>query len=273
MVILTKMITNFFLSLFLFCGFVVSSNSAVKADNASVESARAVLTQLAELSKKQALQTKAAQRLLAGEMLKLKISSFGKLTDAPDKVLLLEKNEAVGRFQLFGENNQVTDVYLYLQYNNGWRVSAVRLLALTGIIEQVYFGLKAKPNLTEEERGLLANSKLVLAPDKELKAWFTENRNLLDKLCSVLRAKKNSAAFYVSRDDKQFPEAAELLRKLNLSTASVETNGNIEIVIGGVTDNTVGFIYSSPKTPPKISPSSYIWVEEVATTWYLFRTT
>lgn len=261
------------LSLILISGLFVFSPSLVKAQDASVDGARAVLVQLAELSKKQAVQTEAAQKLLTDEMLRLKIVSFGKLTDTPDKVLLLEKNNAVGRFQLFGENNQITDVYFYLQYNNGWKVSAVRLLALTGIIEQAYLGLKAKPNLTEEEKSLLVNLKLTLAPDKELKTWFAENRQRLDKLSTLLRAKNKNAAFYVNRDDKQFPEAAELLRKLNLSSVNVGAKGDVELIIGGVTDNTVGFSYSPSKTPPKISPSSYIWVEEVAANWYLFRTT
>lgn len=261
------------ISLILIGGLFAFSPSLVKAQDASVDGARAVLVQLAELSKKQAVQTEAAQKLLTDEMLRLKIASFGKLTDTPDKVLLLEKNNAVGRFQLFGENNQITDVYFYLQYNNGWKVSAVRLLALTGIIEQAYLGLKAKPNLTTEEKSLFANLKLTLSPDKELKVWFGENRVTLNKLSVLLQAKSNKTAFYISRDDKQFPEAAELLRKLNLSTASVEVNGNVEFVIGGVTDNTVGFIYSPSKNPPKISPAPYIWVEEVAANWYLFRTT
>lgn len=269
---LVNKILTILLSHILICGLLTFSLSSVIADDASVNSARAVLVQLAELSKKQAIQTEAARKLLTGEMLELKISSFGRLTDTPDKVLLLEKNSAVGRFQLFGENNQITDVYFYLQNDNGWKVSAVRLLALTGIIEQAYLGLKAKPSLTEEEKSLFENFKLTLAPDKELKTWFSGNRMLLDKLCALLRAKSNGA-FYVNRDDKKFPEAAELLRKLNLSTARMEANGNVEIIIGGVTDNTVGFIYSPSKNSPKISPSSYIWVEEVAANWYLFRTT
>lgn len=271
--ILNNKTLTFLSSIIIIFGLHLFSPSPAKADDASVDGARAVLVELAELSKKQAVQTEAAQRLLTGEMLRLKISSFGKLTDTPDKVLLLEKNNAVGRFQLFGENNQITDVYFYLQYGNSWKVGAVRLLALTGIIEQVYLGLKAKPNLTEDEKSQLANLKLTLAPDKELKRWFSENNKPLGKLVALLRTKNSKIAFYVKRDDKQFPEAAELLRKLNLSSASVKANGSIECVIGGVTDNTVGFVYSSSKSVPKISPSSYIWIEEVGTNWHLFRTT
>lgn len=269
---LINKIRNIVLSHIVICVLLSFSPSSVIADNAQVSEARAVLVRLAELSKQQAIQTKEARKLLAGEMLDLKIQSFGKLTDTPDKVLLLEKNSAVGRFQLFGENNQITDVYFYLQNDNGWKVNAVRLLALTGIIEQAYLGLKARPNLTAEEKSLFENFKLTLAPDKELKIWFAGNRMFLDNLCALLRAKSNSA-FYVNRDDKKVPEVAELLRKLNLSTARMEANGDVEIVIGGITDNTVGFIYSPSNTPPKISPSSYIWVEEVAVNWCLFRTT
>lgn len=113
----------------------------------------------------------------------------------------------------------VWSIHFYLQNDGGWKVSSVRLLALTGIIEQAYLGLKAKPNLTEEVRELFENFKLTLAPDKLLKMWFYENGKSLDKLCALLRDKSNGTTFYINRDDKKFPEAAELLRRLNLSTA------------------------------------------------------
>ena len=191
------------------CG-LVPFQTAAKADDASIEGARAVLIQLAELSKQQALQTEAAQKLLTGELLELKISSFGQLTDAPDKVLLLEKNSAVGRFQRFGANTQVTDSYFYLQNDGHWKVNAVRLLALTGIIEGAYLGLKAKPNLTEAEKSLLENFRLTLAPDKEQEV-VSGNSKALENLCGLMLAKSKGAAIYVNNDDKNFPAAAESL--------------------------------------------------------------
>lgn len=260
----------------LVCGLLATQACPVKALDDSIEGAREVMVHLARLSEKRALQTEAARRLMTGEMLGLKIETFGRLTSAPDKVVLLDKTSAVGRFQLTGENNRIVDVYFYLKNEGGWKVSAVRLLALTGIIEQVYAGLKARPNLTYEERDVLENARLTLASDSELKLWFPDNRAALKKLCDLVRAQSGgggAAPFYVGRDDKKYTEAALLLRKLNLSTASLKANGNVELVIGGMTDNTVGFIYSPLNEPPKISPSLYIWVEEVAPNWYLFRTT
>jgi hypothetical protein len=115
-----KKVLNVLLSLVVFCGLFAFSASVVKADDASVEKARAVLVRLIEFSNKQQLRSRAAQELLTGEMLRLNIASF---------------------------------------------------------------------------------------------------------------------------------------------------------VIGGIMDNTVGFVYSPSNKPPQISPSSYIWVEEIAAGWYLFRTT
>jgi hypothetical protein len=267
-----RKIFTFRRSLMLLCGLLIISPSPVLAADASVGEARAVLVQLAAFSRKQALHTAAARKLLAGEMLDLKTSSFGRLTDAPDAVFLLSANNAVGRFQLTGERDQITDVYFYLERAQGWKVHAVRLMALTGMIEQAYLELKAKLNLTEAEKNLSENFKLTLSPDRELKTWFAANRETLDALRASLPAKKGDT-IYVTRDDAKFPQASALLRKLNVSAAGIEANGNVEIVIGGVTDNTVGFIHSPAKTPPPISPSSYIWVEEVAPHWYLFRTT
>jgi hypothetical protein len=263
-----------FLTLFLTAFRTDSSSiSAHQTKDGSLEEARSTLVHLIQLSDKQALRTEEAQRLLVGEMLSLNIPTFGKLTNTPDKMLMLEKNRAIGRVQRFGENNQITDVYFYLQYDGSWKVSEVRLLALTGIIEQLYFALKAKTSLTEEEKNDLANMKLILASDKDLKAWFSENRESLDKLYSLVQSKAGKDQFYIRSEDKQFPEVAMALKKLHLSGMTIETNGNVEMVIGGVTDNVVGFIYSPSKNPPAMSPSSYIWVEEVADKWYLFRTT
>src|SRR5947199_215644 len=117
-----------FLTLFLTAFRTDSSSiSAHQTKDGSLEEARSTLVHLIQLSDRQALRTEEAQKLLVGEMLSLNIPTFGKLTDTPDKMLMLEKNRAIGRVQRFGENNQITDVYFYLQYDGSWRVSEVRL--------------------------------------------------------------------------------------------------------------------------------------------------
>jgi len=258
---------------FLFACSLTSPPVSVEIKDASVEGARAAIVQLIEFSNKQALQTEPARKLLIGEIAQLNISTFGKITDAPDKVLLLEKNRAVARVQLFGNNNHVTDVYFYLQYDGSWKISEVRLLALTGMIEQSYLALQSKQSLNDEEKDDFANLKLTLATDKELAVWLAENRKSLEQLYELVRAKSGKEQFYIRSEDAKFPEVTKLLKNLHLTGLSIEPNGNVEMVIGGVMDNVVGFIYSPTNNPPAINPSSYIWVEEVAARWYLFRTT
>ncbi|HEX3084666.1 MAG TPA: hypothetical protein VHP99_09110, partial [Pyrinomonadaceae bacterium] len=63
------------------------------------------------------------------------------------------------------------------------------------------------------------------------------------------------------------------LKALHFVSIEVDTDGTVEFIIGGVTDNTVGFLYSPANQPPMISSNSYIWVEEVAPRWFIFRTT
>lgn len=247
--------------------------SLPRAQDNSVEGARSVLVQFAELSGQKALQTEAARKILTGELADLKADSFGRLADAPDKILPLDKTRAVGRFQFTGDDNRSEDVYFYLRFENGWKIYALRALALPKFLREYYAILKGKPDLTEEEKRELARLKLLFAPDAELKKWFAENRSRLEKfVVAAAQSKKGKIDFYVGFSDKTSPEAAQL-REMNLSLLSVKTNGNVEIVIGGITDNTVGFLYSPAKTPPAVSTLEYIWVEEIADGWYLFRTT
>lgn len=188
-------------------------------------------------------------------------------------MILLDRETAVARVQWEGERNYVADLYFYLGFSGDWKINAMRRLALTGILEDLYLALKAKKNLTQEEKDTLANVELVLASDKALKEWFLRNRAALDSFCNLIQSKMQSQSLFINSSDKRFPEIAESLKRLHLSGVDAQAGGNVEIVIGGMTDNTVGFICSPARKPPAISPSSYIWVEEIADKWYLFRTT
>ena len=175
------------------------------------------------------------------------------------------------RDQYQGRDDYVADLYFYLTLEDSWKVSAVRRLALTGIIEGAYQYLKSKPTLTAEEKEELANVELLLAPDKALREWFGRNAARMNKLYEKSRGLKPG---YVSEQrDPRSTEIKAQLKALNFATLEVHPDGNVEFVIGGVTDNTVGFLYSPGNQPPKMSPGSYIWIEEIAPKWFLFRTT
>jgi hypothetical protein len=264
---------NRFAIILLFCLLASSFAFAQKTTNRSIEGARATLIQFIQFSNQQALRSERARKLVAGEAARWDTPSFGKLSDAPDKTVLLDKNIAVGRVQWFGENNYVADMYFYLGFDRGWKIASMRRLAITGLVEQLYFELKAKKSLSQEDADTLANVELVLASDKVLKEWFLKNREALAKLNELIGSKVGSESLFINDRDKRFPEIAQSLKHLHLSGVNIQANANVEMVIGGITDNTVGFIYSPSKKPPSIDPSSYIWVEQIANNWYLFRTT
>lgn len=253
--------------IFLSITFAVPAFAQEKAnDNSAV---KATLLRLFELSNKQALQTPEARQLLAGEALEWKMPTFGPLAAAPDKIVLLDAANAVGRIQLIGQDKHVTDFYFYLTMQGSWKVTCMRALALTGIIEGAYQYLKTKPNPTAEEKEELGNYELVLASDESLRQWFAKNAASMNALYEMSRGLKKG----FEEKHPRYEEIKARLKALHFVSIEVDTDGTVEFIIGGVTDNTVGFLYSPANQPPMISSNSYIWIEEVAPRWFIFRTT
>ncbi len=252
----------------LLVGFPLPAFAQEKVDARAA--VKATLLQLFEFSNKQTLQTPEARQLLAGEALDWKMPTFGDLAAAPDKIVLLDGENAVGRIQLHGKR-RVVDLYFYLTGQKGWKVTAVRTLALTGIMEGAYEYLKTKTNLTAEEKEELGNLELLLASDETLREWFGRNAAGMNKIYELTRGQKSG---YLSENDPKSAEIRKQLKSLHFSgVVEIHPEGNVEFVIGGVTDNTLGFLYSPTNQPPKIRANSYIWMEEVAPKWFLFRTT
>jgi hypothetical protein len=288
---------------------VLTGVFAQNSNESSPAGANAAMLRFVELNNKQLLQSDEARKLLTGDAVKWDAAWFGQVFSQPDKIVSVEKNYSVARIQAVEKNSRVVDLYFYLKFDDGWKIRSMRAMAQTGFLEAINTTLKSKAALTVEEKESLANTELVLSSDKMLTEWFQKNRAALDKLSAlaILETKKkpvkaippprkiknganvavviNSMAQGVSEEDeprtiesitqntKKFPKTAVLLKTLHLSALETKSNGNIEITIGGITDNSVGFVYSPAKTPPLIDGWRYIWVEEVAPGWYLYRTT
>lgn len=112
----------------------------------------------------------------------------------------------------------------------------------------------------------VANAKLVLASDSALKEYFKANRSSIEQLRTM----------YSSGSSSESPseEAQKLIDALHLSSVSVNP-GYVQIVIGGILDNTVGYLYLSDpdQSPPQMTGRQWIYVEEIAPRWYIFKTT
>ncbi|MBP9091606.1 hypothetical protein KBI23_11285 [bacterium] len=222
---------------------------------------------------------KGAKSMLAPEALALGLPPMDKLIfeNSHDNINIVGDSFAVARTTL--SNPLPLNVYFYLRRNRDWKITAARALACTGPLNAIVSQLEKKSQLTDEENSTLKNLKLTLSTDSELKNWFKVNKPALEELVSS-GASLAAGSSVILNDSRPKLAAAldsasikEKLQALHLSGLSKVDDKQMEVVIGGVTDNTVGFLYAPDNKPPLIGPTEYIWVEKVADNWYLFRTT
>ncbi len=181
----------------------------------------------------------------------------------PDALVFPDAAHAVTRVQGLDEHGKpVVDVYFYLVKSGAnWKVSALRSLALTGIIGMARDELERKPKLTSKERDELTNINLTLALDSQLRAHFSRHRAAFARLSQIKRRPLSKA------------EKDRLHQQLAFDPEPTEENQRSEWIIGGTLDNTVGFGFSPLGQLPSIDPNERIWVERLSANWYLFRTT
>ncbi len=210
----------------------------------------AAFARFIELANAGDLTTPEGQAILTGEAKQMATASKSNLPGA-DKVVLVSPTSAAARIVLRSPAGEEADAYFYLEKTaEGWAVSAYRQMALTGMNMILLAEMRKQRQLSPEDQLRKRNLELTLSTDSQLRAWFVANKEAVANLR---------------------PSHSEL-DALRLSSVSETENGR-EIVIGGTLDNTVGFLRAGASGPPAISPSGYIWIEELGDGWFLFRTT
>jgi hypothetical protein len=211
----------------------------------------AAMALLLDLDRRSALQSPEGKALLAGELDRVDASTFGDL-GAPDKIAMSAPGTAVARIPA---NVSHPDIYFFLTRTSGWTITAARSLALTGLLQELIRLDEANPSKDPQMRLSVKNARLTLASDRELLAWADRNRALLER----------------ARTEPDAPEVQAALREAGALQAYRE--GPVtHVVIGGMVDNEVGFLWTD-SAPPAMDPHSYIWVEAVGKGWYLYKTT
>ncbi|CAN5384363.1 hypothetical protein BH10PSE12_BH10PSE12_35100 [soil metagenome] len=165
------------------------------------------------------------------------------------------------------------DAYLYLDARSpggAWCLRAIRSLALPGYLYEMRGLLTALPHPTRQQSARLRNLNLTMASDADLKDWFAAHRSGLDRL----RALKPAFARVDTEPGSATPvdEAETLLEMLGLNSVTT-TDGQMDIDIGGILDNTVGFLHGGTGDAPPIDSSDHIWIEPMGDGWFLYRTT
>ena len=185
--------------------------------------------------------------------------NYSEITVAP----LGRSDEFSEIFHVFlGSTEKHFDLYVYTKEDG---IYAVRVLAQTAIIEAIVseyekFSEAQKREFEQRTDADIVNLKLILAPDKELMEFGKQNLSAFEKIYEL----------YASGESER---AKAEIKSLHLSHG--ETSGkNFMLLIGGVTDNSVGFLRVQDEADlPQMSPSEFIMIEKIAPNWYLFKTT
>ncbi len=175
----------------------------------------------------------------------------------------LSKSFRYSAFSIALTKEDITvDWYAFLVREGGrWKLEALRSLARTGIPTMLLEELEQKPQRNAEEQWDLQNLKLRLKCDAELKQFVLSNIQQLNNIVSSQMTGKTEVAQTAAKE-------------LFIDSIGVHSDGCIKLIIGGMVDDTVGFIYvPEGKTPPPITPGDYIYVEHVKDGWYVFKTT
>jgi hypothetical protein len=183
------------------------------------------------------------------------------------------------------------DWYLHMLWEDGgWKIEAVRKLAVPGFFYLMLEEMAANPDLMEQGATVpgaqvplaagaevLTNMRLVVSTDAALKDYFARHRAEILQL--VAEFEQRPALTFVASDGRARPEGSESgaiaaqIQQLHLNYVSRQA-GCIVVSIGGVLDNEVGYLYAPPScTVPEMSPNLYILVEPIADEWFLFKTT
>jgi hypothetical protein len=218
------------------------------------------------------------------------------------KFMLLEQTDtkSVIVMTILDSTRKGLDTYLHFKKDSIWRLSAFRALAMTGMIEEMKNELEAmtpkqidelikkskRPGKPEEGEITsredyefeLGNARLTLELDDNIIKHFEVNKARFEQL-------KDSALNELSTKKTKDEGRIGLLKdrkkdyhKLFISSVSFgdyELGGDcLNFLIGGILDNTVGYLYIKDKKDlPEMSDSNVIMIREIGNGWYIYKTT
>lgn len=215
------------------------------------------------------------------------------------KFMLLKQTEktAVVAMTILDSLDKGIDTYLHFEKDSIWKVIAFRTLAMTGIIQKAKTELermtpkqvdetiakaKKKGAFTifaskEEYNFQLNNLKLTLELDENIIKHFITNQTEFEQLKNLaleqLKNEKLDDEISMALIKNQKANYQKLLIS-SVSTGSYELGNCINFLIGGITDNAVGYLYVTNKDNlPEMNPNKIIMIREIGNGWYIYKTT
>jgi len=207
------------------------------------------------------------------------------------RLLDMSENTAVVNVTISDSLGKGIDTYAHLEKNRKWKINALRALAMTGFMQQAMqemekmtaeqidsLILKDKKTFKSKENFYqkLENIKLTLALDDTIISHFEKNREKFEELKNELENIEFNKEEKSSRKINLGEQIKVEYQKLLIKSISTRYNCTscFEFIIGGMIDNTVGYLYIPNKQDlPKMSPNRMIMIKEIGNGWYLFKTT
>jgi len=217
------------------------------------------------------------------------------------KFSLLGQTEsiAVVNLTILDSTGRGLDTYLHFEKDTTWKMSAFRALAMTGFIEQMVIELenmtppqidetieqskKAKNKdealikSREDYDFVLGNGKLTLELDDNIVTHFLKNQSEFERIKNIalnqLENKKSDDVRNMKLVENLKPDYHKLFIS-SVSTGGYELGNCIKFLIGGILDNTVGYMFVKDKKDlPKMNSDEIIMIREIGNGWYLYKTT
>jgi len=220
---------------------------------------------------------------------------LGKSVKLNFRLLNQTKNSALVNVTIKDSLDKCIDTYLHFEKDSIWKISAFRALAMTGMLEQIKTEFEKMSESAidsliiyqkdsdhkmfetkEDFKYQLANIKLTLESDDNIINHF--NKNKADFL--KLKGEVSTIDFNQEEPTYRRTNLKEKLKSnydqllINSITTTFHCDDCFEFIIGGMLDNTVGYLYVKDiANLPEINPSRIIMIREIGNGWYIFKTT
>ena len=218
-------------------------------------------------------------------------NDLSKNTKLSFRLLDISENTAVVNVTIFNNLGSGIDTYAHLKKDKVWKIEAFRALAMTGFMQRILLEMeklsdeqidtailqdkstfKSKADFYQE----LEHIKLTLALDDTIIEHFVQNKEQFVELKEELLKTKFDKVEQSYRKINLGEHIKTDYKKLLIRTISNSFNCEncFEFVIGGMTDNTVGYLYiPNTENVPKMNATRIIMIKEIGNGWYLFKTT
>jgi len=211
-------------------------------------------------------------------------------------LLMQDENNAIVAMKINDEDGNGIDYYLFFRKEIVWKMHAIRSLYIPRWFISMVNELEQMTNeeitniinsnnefvifsTIDEYNFWVGNGRLILETDDNIINHFIENKEKFERLRDL--AIREFEELFPDRNIEgrinlisDFESEFRRLYISSISVGGIEFGLSLNFLIGGILDNSVGFIYTNdPRNLPRMSPNRVIMIREIGDGWYIYKTT